>query len=71
MNLLRENLHRGVGGLSNPALYNRCNVGTKINIERYLDEVGGLACLPAPGLYPPDLSSSSDSLVRFSFRLCC
>eukprot|EP01135_Chromosphaera_perkinsii_P012209 Nk52_evm28s2612 gene=Nk52_evmTU28s2612 len=39
MFLLREGLHRNLGGIGNPQLYSHCHVGTKTLIERYIDEV--------------------------------
>eukprot|EP00126_Sphaerothecum_destruens_P009883 Sdes_comp20619_c0_seq1m15689 len=39
MFLLREGLHRNLGGIGNPSLYDYCHVGTKSLIENYIDEV--------------------------------
>lgn len=39
MRLLRENLDRGICGLSNPNLYTHCAFGTKKLIHEYNDEV--------------------------------
>lgn len=36
---LRQDLVKNIGNMSNPQLYNQCHLGTKKNIEKYMDEV--------------------------------
>ena len=61
---IRQDLAKNICNISDPSLYNKCHLGTKRSIEKYIDEV--IKCLKSIYQANPNLMSIENKLEFFA-----